>query len=744
MASDRTQQQSPDELHEAQGRSLERSQPPSDVPGYELREFLGAGAYGEVWAGVDRNTGRKVAVKFYLHRGGVDWSLLSREVEKLVFLSADRYVVQLLDVGWDAEPPYYVMEYVEAGSLDELLQKEGNLPLNEAVELFREISVGLVHSHGKGVLHCDLKPANVLLDQDRRPRLADFGQSRLSHEQTPALGTLFYMAPEQADLDAVPDARWDVYALGAILYCLLTGQPPHRNETAVEHIDTARNLSERLTRYRQLIAESPLPADHRQVPGIDRALSEILQRSLAIDPRERYATVQEILAALESRERARARRPLMVMGIIGPILLLLVMALFGWRGYSRAIRASEQAVAHRVALGNRFAARAVAETAAGEIEQYFRAVEQVATDPSFQDLVDSVQSSPNLRKLLEPIRDPRESIPMSSERQAFIDQPERQPLQSKVDRLLRDSKLPEAASWFVCDNRGTQIAAAFANPQATVTIGRNYGWRTYFHGGPADLKEVREVDGAQVTIYQVPDETDLKETQLSAPFQSTATKRWKVAISTPVRRGEEVLGVVAMTVNLGVFLDFPFGSSDRQFAVLVDGRMGDHTGMILQHPLFDQLLEKKTHLLKQFTEARFHVRLDDLKEEGGSNTYQDPLAQDPAGADYNKEWVAAKMPVHLIRRQDGHAESVDTGLVVVVQEDYQAALDPVHGLGRRLLREGLGALVLVLCIVFTLWYFVFIKSGTAGRAAPRRLALSREPTPLHDRDTLAANSRTRQ
>ncbi len=131
-----------------------------------------------------------MAIKFYAHRGGLDWSLLSREVEKLAFLFADRYVVQLLDVGWDAEPPYYVMEYLERGSLEDLLRREGRLAVEQAVELFRDVAVGLVHAHGKGVLHCDLKPANVLLDQDTKPRLADFGQSRLSHEQTPALGTL--------------------------------------------------------------------------------------------------------------------------------------------------------------------------------------------------------------------------------------------------------------------------------------------------------------------------------------------------------------------------------------------------------------------------------------------------------------------------------------------------------------------------------------------------------------------------
>ncbi|HIQ21442.1 MAG TPA: serine/threonine protein kinase, partial [Planctomycetes bacterium] len=220
MSVDRTQDQGGQERRRAREMSLQRRLPPADVPGYRPERLLGVGAYGEVWVAVEENTGRRVAIKFYSHRGGLDWSLLSREVEKLRFLSADRYVVQLIGVGWDSDPPYYVMEYLERGSLADRLQHQ-TLPVGEAVRVFRDVAIGLVHAHGKGVLHCDLKPANILLDQDEKPRLADFGQSRLSREQAPALGTLFYMAPEQADLRAVPDARWDVYALGALLYCML-------------------------------------------------------------------------------------------------------------------------------------------------------------------------------------------------------------------------------------------------------------------------------------------------------------------------------------------------------------------------------------------------------------------------------------------------------------------------------------------------------------------------------------------
>jgi hypothetical protein len=621
-----------------------------------------------------------------------------------VFLSADRYVVQLLDVGWDAEPPYYVMEYVENGSLAELLRDRGTLSVSEAVELFRETAVGLAHAHGKGVLHCDLKPANILLDQDQKPRLADFGQSRLSHEQTPALGTLFYMAPEQADLEAVPDARWDVYALGALLYCMLTGRPPYRSEDAVDKMDTASDLTDRLGRYRELIRSSPPPSGHLRAPGMDRALAEIIDRCLAKDPDDRFANVQEVLNALRARALARARQPLMMLGIVGPILLLLVMGLFGWRGYNSAMNDSDLAVTDKVKESNAFAAKYVAGMVAWEIDHYFRAVEEAAGDPEFRRLLAETVDNEELSRLLTRLRDPTQTQDaLSGARGEFETHSDRQALQNSITKLLRENRQRRAASWFVCDAHGTQLAADFATESPKPTIGKNYAYRTYCHGGPRDLDE---------RDRPLPDQR-IAQTHLSALLLSTATGTWKVAVSTPVfRDGEargEFLGVLALTLEVGDFMEF--AGSDLQFAVLVDGRAGDHAGVILQHPLFDRIIARDGSLPQRFSDYRVQLG-QQLGEE--VQRYRDPLGQDDEGKEYDRDWIAAKAPVVVDGQrvgEDGERASFDTGLIVLVQEDCDAAIGLVHQLGRRLVHEGLLALGGVVCVVFVLWFFVLRAMG---------------------------------
>jgi hypothetical protein len=663
------------------------------VPGYEPERFLGAGAYGEVWVARERNTGRRVAIKFYAHRSGLDWSLLSREVEKLAFLFADRYVVQLLKVGWDAEPPYYVMEYLERGSLADRLQ-EGPLPVEEALEVFRDVAVGLVHAHGKGVLHCDLKPGNILLDQDHKARMADFGQSRLSHEQLPALGTLFYMAPEQADLEAVPDARWDVYALGALLYCMLTGRPPHQTQDLIEQFERTPQLAHRLTRYRRLIEESPPPSAHRQVRGVDRALADIIDRCLAVDPEKRFPNSQAVLDVLHLRKMRRARRPLMVLGAVGPALLLLVVTWFAWQGFSTAIERSDEGLTERALEGVDFAALYVARSAAGELARRFRAVEDVASSRRFRRVVAETVADPEMARLLEQLSDPNlGEVEPEELREQFRRNLKRKELQRVFAETIPPEVMPDdgVASWFFCDARGISMVRV---PES-LTIGKNFAWRSYFHGGPRDCDE----------SWRPTPEVHLEETMLSAVFRSQATYGWIIAVSTPVYRpppDETFLGVVALTIEVGRVIEFE--RHEDEFAVLVDRRPGDHTGMILQHPLYDKLLAEGSNLPDRFKDHR--VPIDELRDRPQeTRLYDDPMAQDPKGAAYRKPWLARLEPIR-IRGQD-------SGLVAIVQKAYESAIgSTLEQLKAGLVRHGVLALLLVGVIIATMWAFAVRLSAT--------------------------------
>lgn len=701
MAIEHTQAQSAADEQRSKQLSLQRATPPTQVPGYEAQRLLGVGAYGEVWVGVDKNTGRRVAIKFYAHRRGVDWSLLSREVEKLVFLSADRYVVQLLDVGWNADPPYYIMEYIERGSLEDLLREQGALPPSEAVELFREIALGLSHAHGKGVLHCDLKPANILLDNDQRPRLADFGQSRLTTEQRPALGTLFYMAPEQADLEAVPDVRWDVYALGAILYCLLVGEPPHRSEESVSQLETARDLTDRLSRYRQVIRDSPLPRNHRRMPGVDKPLADIVDRCLAPHARDRFDNVQEVLDALDARHAARARRPLIVLGLAAPLLLCLVMAVFGFYSYQQIQYEAEKMALEQALENNRATARLAGEKVHNEVSRYFNLVEREADRPALRSLMQKVLEGEALAEVKNDAMSKEERPAVT---QAFIEDNERRALNSYLEgriqaykaQTLTDRQAPKFSSFLVLDNQGTNLAAAYDEKETiTQSIGANWAFRTYFHGKKTDLpRSVRPAD-AEPT----------KRTVLSGVFQSTSTKRWKVAFSTPILaesgNPETQIGVLSFTMNLG---DLAFvrteersrDASPDRFAVLVDGRGGEAQGTILQHPFFDQLLRTSPRLPDRITEKRIAFDSD-----GNLSTadYTDPFQDEPEAVGLKRHWLAAAARVPGF----GEGAPDDSGLVVLFQEDKARVIAPVKNISEAMLRLGAGAIGVVAAVSVGMW-----------------------------------------
>lgn len=718
-----TQVQGDDEREDSRRLSLQEHQPPAEVDGYTVIRQLGTGAYGTVWLAREDHTGRMVAIKYYPHRRGLDWSLLSREVEKLAPLHASRNIVRLLDVGWSAEPPYYVMEFVENGSLGAMLAG-GSLTVSEAVRIAREVCRALIEAHGAGVLHCDLKPDNVLLDSQFQVRLCDFGQSRMSHERSPALGTLYYMAPEQADLDAVADARWDVYAVGALLYHMLTGRPPHRIPAIQQRLESAETLADRLATYRSAIRESPQPTAHHAVRGIDNRLIHLIDSCLATDPAERLPNAQSILVELDSRERHRARRPLLILGVLGPLLLMAAMIPIFVNALRTNVDVMEQRLTADRLESNALSARLQAGALQSELEHRLIELERVIAARETQSALEVLMTE-----------SPAELAQQTA--QLHDQQVESRPAWMKLldeahQRVSEDNfshnRSPDT-SWFLQDTTGVQVWRRPFNPD---TVGKNFSYRDYFHGG--DTQYPRDNIPQHVRPIEVP--------HVSLAFRSLATGRYMVALSIPVRnQQDEVIGVFARTIHLGD-LQSHLGqrlqgnqivSVDRVIA-LADGR----TGQLLDHPWLtpDVIQQNLDNLDNLFRQLKIDLLGSGTQRSGkaGSSTFKLETYRDPVGAlkdestaGYRGHWIAAMVPMQNDR----------TPWLVIVQENRDVALRPVVDMTSEATRTAWIAVTVSLLLMGTVWVFVWravTRSGVAGD-----LTLSAESTGTLT-DSLSRNS----
>lgn len=273
------------------------------VPGYRLDTRLGQGSFGEVWSGIQLRTGQKVAVKLCL-TSRLDRVQTLRELERLREVADHPSVVTLLDADLEHDPPYLVMPL-----LTRSLAQLGQPPTPPQVaQWLEQVASGLKHTHDKGILHCDIKPSNVALDEGGRAVLLDFGQARQSGEGRTSWGTQGYMPPEQAGGSERPGVRWDVYALGASFYRLLTGHLPYLEPDELQNVSEVATLEERMRSYRQLLLRGRLVPLRQLRPDVDQDLSDILEACLALDPRCRTATVAQILDDLE---RSRSGEPLL-------------------------------------------------------------------------------------------------------------------------------------------------------------------------------------------------------------------------------------------------------------------------------------------------------------------------------------------------------------------------------------------------------------------------------------------------
>jgi serine/threonine protein kinase len=291
----------PREVVFAESATLPPTQPLTDqaapgaqvVPGYEILGELGRGGMGVVYQARQTKLGRLVALKMILsgvHAGAADLARFRTEAEAIARLQHPN-IVQIHEIGEHGGLPFFSLEYCGGGSLQSRLKKPW--PSRQAAELVRTLARAVQAAHQAGIIHRDLKPANILFLDDGTAKITDFGLAKKIEggdglTQTGAvLGTPSYMAPEQASGDSRRVTTLvDVYALGAILYECLTGQPPFRGATAIDTIV-------------QVLEREPEPPTALQ-PGVDRGLELICLKCLAKEPARRYASADHLAADLEN------------------------------------------------------------------------------------------------------------------------------------------------------------------------------------------------------------------------------------------------------------------------------------------------------------------------------------------------------------------------------------------------------------------------------------------------------------
>ncbi len=310
------------------------------VASYTVERRLGAGGIGEVWRARDERLGRDVAIKVLLpHPSNADERVRAFQQEARAAGALNHTnVLTVYDVGDHHGAPYLVTECLEGEPLRARLGA-GALSVDAALDVGLQVARGLGAAHARRIVHRDLKPENIFLGLDGRVKILDFGLATL-HDTAPPpspsseppgaparpliVGTVGYMAPEQVRGEAV-DGRADIFALGAVLYEMLAGRRPFKRESALATLEAV------------LTAQPPELSDVcRDVPP---ALSRIVGRCLAKSPDERFATVSELVAALDAVVRARNQPPPPGLGallrrpaaMVPVLLVILVIAAGTWR-----------------------------------------------------------------------------------------------------------------------------------------------------------------------------------------------------------------------------------------------------------------------------------------------------------------------------------------------------------------------------------------------------------------------------
>lgn len=262
---------------------------------YQILDLLGTGANSRVVRAFDPLIDRSVAIKLFpteLARGEARQRFFQEA--RVVGQLSHPSIMALHDMGIEesSQTPYLVMEFVDGQPLDRMLEK-GSIPYPRVCALMGDVATALSVAHRKGVIHGDVKPANVLITADGRVKLSDFGMARLARRDTgssPLLGTPAYWCPEQI-MGRPQDARSDLFSLGIVIYEMLTGQRPF-------DADSLQGICNRV------LSSTPLPPSHLN-SSVPRSLDEIVMKCLSKDPNLRYESGDALAGAIYPMARRK-------------------------------------------------------------------------------------------------------------------------------------------------------------------------------------------------------------------------------------------------------------------------------------------------------------------------------------------------------------------------------------------------------------------------------------------------------
>ena len=268
---------------------------------YEIIKTIGEGGMANVYLAHDTILDRKVAIKVLRGDLSNDEKFIRRFKREALSVSnlSHPNIVEVYDVGEEDGNYYIVMEYIEGKTLKQLLQKRGALTLTEVIDIMSQLTDGLAHAHEAYIIHRDIKPQNIMIEDNGRIKITDFGiamalNSTQLTQTNSVMGSVHYLPPEQANGKGAT-VKSDIYSLGILMYELLTGSVPFKGDTAVEI--ALKHMKEKI------------PSVRKQNPTIPQSVENIILKATAKNPKNRYDSVREMHADLETAlERDNEKR----------------------------------------------------------------------------------------------------------------------------------------------------------------------------------------------------------------------------------------------------------------------------------------------------------------------------------------------------------------------------------------------------------------------------------------------------